>query len=709
MNLSAKKWRFKLRSIFLAVSFVVLILPLGGVYFLRIYENELVKQTELELISQAAFIAAAYKREVAMLAGDLKGRDYGIRVNVPPQEDDYFTPVGARLDIRTAEIKPRPQEAQKTDLRADRMALEAGSRLTPLLLEAQRTTLSGVRILDHQGVVIGGRADIGLSFAHLEEVQRAKTGQYASLIRERAIHRPERAFASISRGTGIRVFVAFPILADNRLVGVVLLSRTPQSILEHLYNQKEKVFVLAAIVLVLAAALVIFTSYAVARPLHNLIQQTKRFAKGEKDAMEPLKSPITEEVALLSESFAEMARALESRAEYIRNFAAQVSHEFKTPLTAIRGAVELLQEHEDDMSPDQRARFLRNVAEDTDRLQRLTDRLLEMAGTGIRVFVAFPILADNRLVGVVLLSRTPQSILEHLYNQKEKVFVLAAIVLVLAAALVIFTSYAVARPLHNLIQQTKRFAKGEKDAMEPLKSPITEEVALLSESFAEMARALESRAEYIRNFAAQVSHEFKTPLTAIRGAVELLQEHEDDMSPDQRARFLRNVAEDTDRLQRLTDRLLEMARADVIAPTTGTTELKLALDNLAGRYEQQNLQVSIRNADGMTAAIAPEIFETVLTNLLDNSRQNGADRADITLSRADGEIDLLIADNGSGISSANAQRIFASFFTTRRDQGGTGLGLAIAQALLRAYKGKISLEPAARGATFRVRLPEAPG
>ena len=529
MNLSAKKWRFKLRSIFLAVSFVVLILPLGGVYFLRIYENELVKQTELELISQAAFIAAAYKREVAMLAGDLKGRDYGIRVNVPPQEDDYFTPVGARLDIRTAEIKPRPQEAQKTDLRADRMALEAGSRLTPLLLEAQRTTLSGVRILDHQGVVIGGRADIGLSFAHLEEVQRAKTGQYASLIRERAIHRPERAFASISRGTGIRVFVAFPILANNRLVGVVLLSRTPQSILEHLYNQKEKVFVLAAIVLVLAAALVIFTSYAVARPLHNLIQQTKRFAKGEKDAMEPLKSPITEEVALLSESFAEMARALESRAEYIRNFAAQVSHEFKTPLTAIRGAVELLQEHEDDMSPDQRARFLRNVAEDTDRLQRLTDRLLEMA------------------------------------------------------------------------------------------------------------------------------------------------------------------------------------RADVIAPTTGTTELKLALDNLAGRYEQQNLQVSIRNADGMTAAIAPEIFETVLTNLLDNSRQNGADRADITLSRADGEIDLLIADNGSGISSANAQRIFASFFTTRRDQGGTGLGLAIAQALLKAYKGKISLEPAARGATFRVRLPEAPG
>ena len=529
VNLSAKTWRFKLRSIFLAVSLVVLILPLGGVYFLRIYENELVKQTELELISQAAFISALYKREIAVLAEQPKGRDYGIRVDAPRPEDAYFTPVPAELDIRTAEIKSRPQEAQKTGLRADPIALEAGSRVSPLLLDAQRTTLSGMRILDHQGVVVGGRADIGLSFAHLEEFQRAKTGRYASQIRERPIHRPERAFASISRGTGIRVFVAFPILANDRLLGVVLLSRTPQSILEHLYHQKEKAFVLALLVLVVAGALVVFTSYAVAQPLHGLIQQTKQFAKGEKQSLEPLKAPITEEVALLSESFAEMARTLETRAEYIRNFAAQVSHEFKTPLTGIRGAVELLQEHGDDMPPEQRARFLRNVAEDTDRLQRLTDRLLELA------------------------------------------------------------------------------------------------------------------------------------------------------------------------------------RADVMDPTPEITELKVVLDNLAGRYKQQNVEISVSGADHIKVAIAPEICATVLANLLDNSRLHGADRADISLARGDGEIQILIADNGSGISSANAKHIFESFFTTRRDQGGTGLGLAIVQSLLKAYKGRISLEPAERGATFRVTLPEAPG
>ena len=529
LTLNASRWRFKLRSIFLAVSLFVLFLPLGGIYFLRIYENELVKQTELELISQAALISAVYKREIDTMTVGQKRQEHGIKIIALPAVDDYYSPIRAELNLGASEIKPRPQEAQRTPIRADPLALEAGSRLSPLLLDAQRTTLSGVRILDHQGIVVGGRADIGLSFAHLEEVQRARSGRYTSSIRKRTIYRPTRAFASISRGTGIRVFVAFPILVDDRLLGVALLSRTPQSILEHLYNQKEKVFVLASIVLVLAVVLVIFTSYTVARPLHALIQQTKQFVKGDKESIEPLKSPVTEELALLSESFTEMARSLQSRAEYIRNFAAQVSHEFKTPLTGIRGAVELLQEHEDDMSPEKRTRFLRNVAQDTDRLQRLTDRLLEMA------------------------------------------------------------------------------------------------------------------------------------------------------------------------------------RADVIEPTGEITELAAVLRALVERLKRQDLEISFTGADQIRAAIAPEILETVLTNLLDNSRQNGASRVDITLRRANEYVQFTIADNGAGISPANAEHIFDSFFTTRRNEGGTGLGLGIVRSLLKAYNGEISLEPSMTGATFRVTVPEARG
>ena len=100
LNLHASTWRLKLRSIFLAVGLFVLVLPLGGIYFLRIYENELVKQTELELISQAALISAVYKREIEILTAEPKRRDYGVKVIPAPAGDDYFTPVRAELDLR---------------------------------------------------------------------------------------------------------------------------------------------------------------------------------------------------------------------------------------------------------------------------------------------------------------------------------------------------------------------------------------------------------------------------------------------------------------------------------------------------------------------------------------------------------------------------------------------------------------------------------
>ena len=232
-------------------------------------------------------------------------------------------------------------------------------------------------------------------------------------------------------------------------------------------------------------------------------------------------------------------------------------------------------------------------------------------------------------------------------------------------------------------------------------------MALLSESFAEMARTLEYRAQYIRDFATHVSHEFKTPLTGIQGAVELLQEHLSEMPAERRSRFLDNIAQDADRLKRLVDRLLEMARADVIQPIGGKAEMVPILAKLHERYKDQGLIISYAGANDATAAIPPEIVETVITNMLDNSRQNGANRVDIKVARSNGDISATVADNGQGISPANVEKIFTPFFTTHRDQGGTGLGLGIVRSLLKAYNGDITLEPGSSGATFRLTLPEA--
>jgi signal transduction histidine kinase len=273
--------------------------------------------------------------------------------------------------------------------------------------------------------------------------------------------------------------------------------------------------------------------------------------------------------------------------------------------------------------------------------------------------------------------------------------------------LVVLTSYSIARPLHALIDQTKRFAGGDKKALEPLATPVIEEVALLSQSFSEMARSLEHRSEYIRNFAAHVSHEFKTPLTAIQGAIELLEENSHDMPAEQRERFLHNIALDAERLKRLVDRLLEMARADVLDPAAGKTLLASTIEGLKSRYKDSGLLILFAGDRSIAVKIVPEVLEMVFANLIDNSRQNGAERVDIRVESVGKNIFLLVTDNGQGISLANAEMIFTPFFTTHRDEGGTGLGLAIVRSLLKAYGGDVSLEPSSAGAAFRISVPQA--
>jgi signal transduction histidine kinase len=227
-----------------------------------------------------------------------------------------------------------------------------------------------------------------------------------------------------------------------------------------------------------------------------------------------------------------------------------------------------------------------------------------------------------------------------------------------------------------------------------------------------MAATLESRATYIRDFAAHVSHEFKTPLTAIQGAVELLRDHNDAMSAEERSRFLDILAQDASRLERLVRRLLELARADMLQATGGRTPLGPAIAALAERYRGLGVQVELTDTADADVAISPETLDAVLGNLLENARQHGGGTVTVsiasTVDRLHRRAVIEIADDGAGISAANAARIFEPFFTTARDRGNTGLGLAIIRSLLTAHGGDIALLTAAgTGAAFQIRLPLA--
>lgn len=383
--------RLSLRTILLVVMLAILALPLLGLYFFRIYENELVRQTELELISQSAVLSATYRQYARRIHPDLS--HFGYIIHDSPllpnarrtyvnrqtiQIDPRYTPITPKLDlvqpIRSPRADPLPATSP-VDPISKRIAFE----IKPVLYDTQTVTLAGIRILDMNGVVIAGQEESGLSLAHVPEVKQALSGQYASTIRQRISDQPPPPLYSISRGTNIRVFSAFPVIEGNRLIAVIYLSRTPKNIIKHLYLVQDKIYVATISLLLVAVLLVLFVSSSISRPIRELIEQIHRVTRGEQTQIEPIKHPVSHEVAQLSESFSSMSRTLAERADYINRFATHVSHEFKTPLTSMQGALELLQEHIDTMPAEQRHRFMDNLLDDTQRLKKLVSRLLELA------------------------------------------------------------------------------------------------------------------------------------------------------------------------------------------------------------------------------------------------------------------------------------------------------------------------------------------
>ncbi len=380
-----------LRTVFLLVNLLILLLPIGGIAVLRIYESELIRLTESELIAQGAFVSALFRDELLRVlnsgnpgteAPDIQ--KYGVPVDprlaklVNPNEP--LRPLQPKLDLARDRVRPPAPPPELPDVPADRYALAAAERLNPMLHEASLTTLAGIRVTDFRGVVVGStRGETGMSLLSREEIHKALTGRHASLLRDRILTEPAPPLASVSRRGRVRVFVAMPVVHGDRVLGVVALSRTALDIPKALYQNRRYLVLGASVIVVVVILVSLLTSLTISRPVTALIRQAEQVSKGERSAAVPLAKPGTYEVDRLSRALAEMSLILEKRADYIRAFASNVSHEFKTPLTSMRGTVEILRDHFDQMTADEKQRFFGILEEDTERLGRLVGRLLDLA------------------------------------------------------------------------------------------------------------------------------------------------------------------------------------------------------------------------------------------------------------------------------------------------------------------------------------------
>jgi two-component system phosphate regulon sensor histidine kinase PhoR len=247
----------------------------------------------------------------------------------------------------------------------------------------------------------------------------------------------------------------------------------------------------------------------------------------------------------------------------------------------------------------------------------------------------------------------------------------------------------------------------------PAAGAVAHGVILVLHDITELRRVDQIR----RDFVANVSHELRTPLTAIRGYVEALTE--DDISEDDRRKFLAIIARHTQRMERLVKDLLRLARLDAGQETLDVIDCDA--HNLVETVVADLLPLAIERRQRIEVTIAPDAeivradpakLHDALRNLVANAITYAPEQSTIYIraERANGRMTVTVADDGPGIPDEDLSRVFERFYrvdkSRARDPGGTGLGLAIVKHLIELHGGTVRAENGPdRGARFTITLP----
>lgn len=318
------------------------------------------------------------------------------------------------------------------------------------------------------------------------------------------------------------------------------------------------------------------------------------------------------------------------------------------------------------------------------------------------LFGALLLAAALPMLGALLILRPPPVLLDSLWEERHGLAVAAVVVLALLMLLAATLARTIVGPVERLSEASRILAAGQGKTPDNPSLKVTE-IEQLYADFRTMEAAIARRSRYLRDFAASVSHEFKTPLAGISGAIELIEDHGGEMTDAERRTFLGNMQADSERLSRLVKRMMDLAKADM---QPGDDSMVIfagdVVRDVAHHHQREGFTFRFSlPPEGLPLIIADDALKAIATTLIENSQQAGASEIFIQ-AYWDG---LLFTDNGPGIAPADQDRIFDPFFTSKRADGGTGLGLAIARSLAEAYGGQLILEDSAAGRTaFRLTL-----
>lgn len=335
-------------------------------------------------------------------------------------------------------------------------------------------------------------------------------------------------------------------------------------------------------------------------------------------------------------------------------------------------------------------------------------------------YIARPVKDDGgATLAVVYITRHTGPIIAAIQRMIRNQRLATYLALGVAAAAATLLSLTLTRRLRALTRAAKRYAEGRGDL--PTRVRGRDEIAELDRALHEMAGEIASRSAYNRDFVSTTLHELRSPLTAIKGAAEVLQ------SPASQPRevqekFTRNILRQADRMMRLVGELRELTRLDAESRREDGERLdyvafvRAALERLGETFPEPHAALVVDLPPAAIPVVAmPQRIEQVLSNLLENAFRYTPPSGTVTvrvLPPANGRVATAVEDTGRGIAPDDLPRVFDRFFTTvKHDEPrdyGSGLGLAIARSIVRNHRGSIRAESEpGRGARFTFELPTA--
>lgn len=317
------------------------------------------------------------------------------------------------------------------------------------------------------------------------------------------------------------------------------------------------------------------------------------------------------------------------------------------------------------------------------------------------MYVAAPIRLNNEIAGAVSVGKPVQSFGQFVDAARRKTLLVGATSVVAVLLLAVIVSMWLVRPIGVIVDYV-RYVRSQNTFSLPRLGRRA--LGAIGAAYDEMRDALAGR-NYVADYVQTLTHEVKSPLSAIRGAAELLQEP---MPDADRARFVANIARETHRIQELVDRMMELTALESRRglDETSAVALRPLVDELVASAQasgaSRGIRVEVDSGEDATVEGDAFLLRRAIANLIDNALDFSPAGGTVTVAlvRHRRSVDVTVRDHGPGIPEYAEQKVFEKFFSLARPHSrkrSTGLGLSFVKEIADLHRGKATLGNAADG------------